>query len=125
MYTGVPPLLAVAPLGFADDQAWGEDHQEVDHDGEEDEGAGGQGDRLEVRPLRGARHGRRLSRKWLRWTFCSSFKDRLRQPCGKSGEGHNQVKKPSTSKSDDFFAFSFKWPLTPAPWFEIEIESRQ
>ena len=92
MNTGVPPLLAVAPLGFADDQAWGEDHQEVDHDGEEDAGVGGEGDRVEVRPLGSSRHGRRLSRQCLRGTLrWSSLEDGLRQPRGESGQGYHQV----------------------------------
>ena len=51
-FSGLHPVLTVAPLGPEDDQARGEDHQEVDHDGEEDAGVGGEGDRVEVRPLR-------------------------------------------------------------------------
>ena len=50
-FSGLDPVLAVAPLGPEDDQTRGEDHQEVDHDGEEDAGVGGEGDRVEVRPL--------------------------------------------------------------------------
>ena len=51
-FSGLHPLLTMAPLGPEDDQARGEDHQEVHHDGEEDAGVGGERDRLQVRPLR-------------------------------------------------------------------------
>ena len=50
-FPGLPPLSTVAPLGLADDKARGEDHQEVYHDGEEDARVGGEGDRVQVRPL--------------------------------------------------------------------------
>ena len=48
---GLPFVLAVASLGSAHDSARREDHEEVDHDGEEDARAGSQGDRVEVGAL--------------------------------------------------------------------------
>ena len=57
---GLSFVLAVASLGSAHDSARREDHEEVDHDGEEDARAGSQGDRVEVGALRSSRYGRRL-----------------------------------------------------------------
>ena len=104
--TGLPPVLTVASLGVAHDQARGEDHQEVHHDGEEDARAGGKRDRVKVCALRSSWHGRRLSEQWLHWPFCSSFKDRICQPCGKSGEGYHQV-----SQKHNFTLVGFLWSL--------------
>ena len=36
------------PLGAEDGPAWGEDHQEDDHDAEQDEGAGSEREVLQV-----------------------------------------------------------------------------
>ena len=48
---GLPFVPAVASLGFAHDSARRQDHEEVDHDGEEDARAGSQGDWIEVGSL--------------------------------------------------------------------------
>ena len=48
------------PLGAEDGPAGGEDHQEDHHDAEQDEGAGPEGEVLQVVTCQRARHGRRL-----------------------------------------------------------------
>ena len=57
---GADAVPAVDPLGAADGPAGGEDHEEDDHDAEQDEGAGPQGEVLQVAAGQCARHGRRL-----------------------------------------------------------------
>ena len=51
-------LPPVAPLAPQDGQAGREDHQEDHHDGQEDEGAGHQGDLLQVVTFQCTGHGR-------------------------------------------------------------------
>ena len=46
--SGADAVPSVDPLGAADGPAGGEDHEEDDHDAEQDEGAGGEGEVLKV-----------------------------------------------------------------------------
>ena len=55
--SGGSGISAVAALGYEDGPTWREDHPQDNHDGQEDEGAGHQGDLLEVFTVQCSGHG--------------------------------------------------------------------
>ena len=50
-------ISTVDSMGVEDGEAWGEDHQEDDHDAEQDEGARPQREILQVTSCQCSRHG--------------------------------------------------------------------